>query len=90
MHIIFAYWHYYSLPYQQIFSVKNRQKIEKNRWILLIKKAEEGFWRLLTPLQPLSLTPLNKKFTDFFSKPAKKFAGRVNWISADIYVRGKL
>ena len=28
---------------------------------MLIKKSEEGFRRLLTPFQPLSLTPLNKK-----------------------------
>ena len=53
---------------------------------MLIKKAEEGFGRLLTPLQPLSLTPINKKFTDFFLKPAKKFAGGVNGISAFIFI----
>ena len=34
-------------------------------YFLLIKKADEGFWRLLslTPLQPLSLTPSTRKFS---------------------------
>ena len=35
----------------------------------LIKKAKEGLGRLLTPLQPLSLTPLNKKNFDFQGSP---------------------
>ena len=37
--------------------------------LLLIEKPEEGFGRLLTPLQPLSLTPLNRKFFDFQGYP---------------------
>ena len=36
---------------------------------LLIKKAEEGIGRFLNPLQPLSLTPLNKKKFDFQGFP---------------------
>ena len=36
---------------------------------LLIKKAKDGFRRLLTPFQPLSLTPLNKKIFDFQGYP---------------------
>ena len=38
-------------------------------YFLLNKKAEGGFRRLLTPLQLLSLIPLNKKKFDFQGSP---------------------
>ena len=41
----------------------------KNFILLLNKKAEEGFRELLIPLQPLPLTPLNKKIFDFQGSP---------------------